>query len=100
MKKYKVETTAKFKDKTIHDYRELNEQFECSEERYEELKFQNIIKLIDIIEENEENNGIIENRVDELVDKMNLDATIDTIVDEIVEEIVEKKPRKRKTSKK
>ena len=100
MKNYKVKAIVNFPDKTTHQRRTLGEEFICAEERYNELKFKNVIELVEIIEETDEIDTIIENRVDELVDKMNLDATIDTIVDEIVEEIVEKKPRKRRTTKK
>ena len=96
MKNYKVQAIVNFPDKTTHQRRTLGEEFICTEERYNELKFKNVIKLVEVIEETEEIDTIIENRVDELVDKMNLDANIDAIV----EEIVEKKPRKRKTSKK
>ena len=71
MKNYKVKAIVNFPDKTTHQRRTLGEEFVCTEERYNELKY-----------------------------KMNLDANIDAIVEEIVEEIVEKKPRKRKTSKK
>jgi hypothetical protein len=82
MKNYKVKATVNFPDKTTHQRRTLGEEFICAEERYNELKFKNVIELVEIIEENEE------------ID------TMDEVVDKPVEEIVEKKSRKRRTSKK
>ena len=82
MKNYKVKATVNFPDKTTHQRRTLGEEFICTEERYNELKFKNVIELVEIIEETEE------------ID------TMDEVVVKTTEEIVEKKPRKRKTSKK
>ena len=82
MKNYKVKATVNFPDKTIHQRRTLGEEFICTEERYNELKFKNVIKLVEVIEETKE------------ID------TMDEVIDKPTEEIVEKKPRKRKTSKK
>ena len=82
MKNYKVKAIVNFPDKTIHQRRILGEEFICTEERYNELKFKNVIELVEIIEEND---GI---------------DTMDEVVDKPTEEIVEKKPRKRKTTKK
>lgn len=82
MKNYKVKAIVNFSDKTTHQRRTLGEEFICTEERYNELKFKNVIKLVEVIEETEE------------ID------TMDEVIDKPVEEIVEKKPRKRKTSKK
>ena len=82
MKNYKVKAIVNFPDKTTHQRRTLGEEFICTEERYNELKFKNVIELVEVIEETEE------------ID------TMDEVVVKPTEEIVEKKPRKRKTSKK
>ena len=82
MNNYKVKATINFPDKTTHQRRTLGEEFICTEERYNELKFKNVIKLVEIIEETDE------------ID------TMDEVVDKPTEEIVEKKPRKRRTTKK
>ena len=82
MKNYKVKATVNFPDKTTHQRRTLGEEFICTEERYNELKFKNVIELVEIIEET--------NEID----------TMDEVVDKPTEKIVEKKPRKRRTSKK
>ena len=82
MKNYKVKATVNFPDKTTHQRRTLGEEFICTEERYNELKFKNVIELVEIIEETDE------------ID------TMDEVVDKPTEEIVEKKPRKRRASKK
>lgn len=82
MKNYKVKAIVNFPDKTTHQRRIVGEEFICTEERYNELKFKNVIELVEIIEETDE------------ID------TMDEIIDKPTEEIVEKKPRKRKTTKK
>ena len=82
MKNYKVKAIVNFPDKTTHQRRTLGEEFICTEERYNELKFKNVIELVEIIEETDE------------IDIM------DEVIDKPTEEIVEKKPRKRRTSKK
>lgn len=82
MKNYKVKAIVNFPDKTTHQRRTLGEEFICTEERYNELKFKNVIELVEIIEETDE------------ID------TMDEVIDKPVEEIVEKKSRKRRTSKK
>ena len=82
MKNYKVKAIVNFPDKTTHQRRTLGEEFICTEERYNELKFKNVIELVEVIEE---------------TDKID---TMDEVIDKPTEEIVEKKPRKRKTTKK
>lgn len=82
MKNYKVKAIVNFPDKTTHQRRTLGEEFICTEERYNELKFKNVIKLVEIVEKTE--------KID----------TMDEVVDKPTEEIVEKKPRKRRISKK
>ena len=82
MNNYKVKAIVNFPDKTTHQRRIVGEEFICTEERYNELKFKNVIELVEVIEE---------------TDKID---TMDEVIDKPTEEIVEKKPRKRKTSKK
>lgn len=82
MNNYKVKAIVNFPDKTTHQRRTLGEEFICTEERYNELKFKNVIELVEIIEESDE------------ID------TMGEVVDKPTEEIVEKKPRKRRTTKK
>ena len=82
MKNYKVQAISNFKDKTIHQARRIGDIFICNEERYNELKFKNVIELVEIIKE---------------IDKID---TMDEVVEKSVEEIIEKKPRKRKATKK
>ena len=82
MKNYKVKATVNFPDKTTHQRRIVGEEFICTEERYNELKFKNVIELVEIIEETEE------------ID------TMDEVSDKPSEEVIEKEPRKRRTSKK
>ena len=82
MNNYKVKAIVNFPDKTTHQRRTLGEEFICTEERYNELKFKNVIELVEIIEENDE------------ID------TMDEIINKPTEEIIEKKPRKRRTTKK
>ena len=82
MNNYKVKAIVNFPDKTTHQRRTLGEEFICTEERYNELKFKNVIELVEIIEE---------------TDKID---TMDEVVVKPTEEIVEKKPRKRRTTKK
>ena len=78
MKNYKVKATVNFPDKTTHQRRTLGEEFICTEERYNELKFKNVIELVEVIEETK--------KID----------TMDEVIDKPTEEIVEKKPRKRR----
>lgn len=82
MKNYKVKATVNFPDKTTHQRRTLGEEFVCTEERYNELKFKNVIELVEIIEENDE------------ID------TVDEISEKPSEEFIGKKPKKRRTTKK
>lgn len=86
MKNYKVIATRYFKDSNEIDEktgqkkeRQVNDVFYCTKERYEYLKENNAVKLVEIQE------------------------TIDEVVNEIVEESKEEvkpKPKKKKTSKK
>lgn len=92
MKNYKVEAIMKFTDKTENGIkRNVGDIFETTKERYEFLKQNNAVKLIEIVEEKEE-----------------LVATKKTIIEEIpnatgeVEVVLlnDEKPKKKKSSKK
>ena len=83
MKNYKVEATMKFTDKTENGIkRNVGDIFETTKERYEFLKQNNAIKLIEIIEETEEIDTMVE------------------VIEKPSEEFIEKKPKKRRTTKK
>lgn len=92
MKNYKVEAIMKFTDKTENGIkRNVGDIFETTKERYEFLKQNNAVKLIEIVEEKEE-----------------LVATEEPIIEEIpnatgeveVALLNDEKPRKKKSSKK
>lgn len=102
MKNYKVIATRNFKDSNEIDEktglkveRQANDEFYCTKERYEFLKANNAVKLVEIMEvEKIEYSTLADNEPKE----------IETIVtNEIVEEEQEEvkpKPRKKKSSKK
>lgn len=91
MKNYKVEATMKFTDKEENVKRNVGDIFETTKERYEFLKQNSAVKLIEIVEEKEE-----------------LVATEETIIEEIpnatgeveVALLNEEKPKKKKPKKK
>jgi hypothetical protein len=97
MKNYKVKATVNFPDKTTHQRRTLGEEFICTEERYNELKFKNVIELVEIIEENDE---IDTNMIKLIAKPVETIKFVEKVVEKSTEEIVEKKPRKRRTTKK
>ena len=102
MKNYKVIAIREFKDSNEIDEntglkieREVNDEFYCTKERYEFLKTNNAVKLIEVLEvEKVEYSTLSDNEPKE----------IETIVtNEIVEEeqeVIKPKPKKKKTSKK
>ena len=102
MKNYKVIATREFKDSNEIDEntglkkeRKVNDEFLCTKERYEFLKANNAVKLVEVLEvEKIEYCTLADNEPKE----------IETVVtNEIVEESKEKvkpKPKKKKTSKK
>ena len=102
MKNYKVIATRYFKDSNEIDEntglkveRKVNDEFYCTKERYEFLKANNAVKLVEVLEmEKVEYCTLADNEPKE----------IDTIVtNEIVEEeqeVIKPKPKKKKTSKK
>lgn len=90
MKNYKVRATRFFKDSNEIDEktglkveRQANDEFFCTKERYEFLKANNAVELIEIAEEKEE---VIEEEQEDLKKDS----------DEIVEEIITKKRKLRK----
>lgn len=102
MKNYKVKATRFFRDSNEIDKktglkveRKVNDEFLCTKERYEFLKANNAVKLVEILEvEKVEYCALADNEQKE----------IETIItNEIVEESKEEvkpKPKKKKSSKK
>ena len=102
MKNYKVIATRYFKDSNEIDEktglkkeRQANDEFYCTKERYEFLKANNAVKLVEVLEvEKVEYSTLADNEPKE----------IETIItNEIVEEEQEEikpKPKKKKSSKK
>ena len=134
MKNYKVIATRYFRDSSEIDKktglkveRQVNDEFYCTKERYEFLKANNAVKLVEvqedietaikeiteeevqavavgIVEEAKEQGKTVEEIVDEIIDEVVESEEINTIIDEVVEEVVEEvikeKPKKKKSSKK
>lgn len=102
MKNYKVKAIRFFRDSNEIDEktgrkieRKINDEFYCTKERYEFLKANNAVKLVEIFKvEKIEYSTLVDNEPKE----------IETIItNEIVEEEQEEvkpKPRKKKTNKK
>ena len=116
MKDYKVIATRCFRDSNEIDEktglkieRQANDVFYCTKERYEFLKANNAVKLIEVQETIDE---VIEEEITEeevqavasaiVEEAEEQEKTIEEVVNEIVEESKEKKPKskKKKTSKK
>lgn len=95
MKNYKVEATMKFTDKEENIRRDMGDVFECTQERYEFLKRNNAIKLVEILNvEKVECNVLAETEPKE---------TETIVTNEIIEENnkeVVKETKKKKISKK
>lgn len=126
MKNYKVQAIRNFRDSNEIDEktglkkeRTINDEFYCTKERYEFLKANNAVKLVEIIEtikiEPKETKPIkfVEKEVTEeevqavasaiVEEAQEQDKTIEEVVNKIVEESKEEvieKPKKKKTSKK
>lgn len=118
MKNYKVIATRFFKDSNEIDEktglkieRQVNDEFYCTKERYEFLKANNAVKLIEIQEtiDNIVKEEVTEEEVQAVASAIveeaeEQDKTIEEIVNEIVEESKEEKniekPKKKKSSKK
>ena len=116
MKNYKVIATRYFKDSNeinektgLKAERKVNDEFYCTKERYEFLKSNNAVKLVEIKETIDE---VIEKEITEeevqavasaiVEEAEEQEKTIEEVVNEIVEESKEEnsKPKKKKTSKK
>lgn len=82
MKNYKVEAIMKFTDKEENVKRNVGDIFETTKERYEFLKQNNAVKLIEIVEEIKNDSPYEE------------DLQIDNDVK------IEEKPKKKKSKKK
>jgi hypothetical protein len=92
MKNYKVIATRYFRDSSEIDKktglkveRQINDEFYCTKERYEFLKSNNAVKLVEV-----------QSTIDDII-------TEEEVVNEIVEESKEEvkpKPKKKKSSKK
>ena len=102
MKNYKVIATREFKDSNEIDEktglkveRKVNDEFYCTKERYEYLKANNAVKLVEI-EEVVIEEEIIEDVIDDVIESEEVDEIIDNVVDEVVEEIIDKKKKKNK----
>ena len=92
MKNYKVEATMKFTDKEENGIkRNVGDIFETTKERYEFLKKNNAVKLIEIVEEKEELVGTEEIIIEEIPN-----ATGEVVVALLNDE----KPKKKKSKKK
>lgn len=113
MKNYKVMATRFFKDSNEIDEktglkveRQVNDVFYCTKERYDFLKQNNAVKLVEVQETiddviTEEEVQAVANAIVEQAEEDN--KTIEEVVNEIVEESKEEvkpKPKKKKSSKK
>ena len=93
MKNYKVIATRYFRDSSEIDKktglkveRQVNDEFYCTKERYEFLKANNAVKLVEV-----------QSTIDDIITE---EKTTDNVVEEVVEEVFKPKPKKKKTSKK
>ena len=91
MKNYKVEATMKFTDKEENAKRNVGDKFETTKERYEFLKKNNAVKLIEVVEEKEELVATVQEIIEEIPN-----ATGETEIALLNDE----KPKKKKNSKK
>lgn len=104
MKNYKVIATRYFRDSSEIDKktglkveRQVNDEFYCTKERYEFLKANNAVKLVEVQEDIE--TAIKEITEEEFIECVEeLMPTIEKKVEQIVE--VKPKPKKKKSSKK
>lgn len=104
MKNYKVEATMKFTDKEENVKRNVGDVFEVTEARYNFLKKNNAVKLIEVVEEKEFTEEEVQAVANAIVEQAEEDnKTVEEIVNEIVEESKEEiiaTPKKKKSSKK
>jgi hypothetical protein len=114
MKNYKVIATRYFRDSSEIDKktglkveRKVNDEFYCTKERYEFLKANNAVKLVevqstidDIITE-EEVQAVASAIVEEAEEQnKTVEEVVNEIVEESKEEVFKTKPKKKKSSKK
>ena len=104
MKNYKVIATRYFRDSSEIDKktglkveRQVNDEFYCTKERYEFLKANNAVKLVEVQED-------IETAIKEITEEEFMECVEELMptIERRVEQIVEVKPKskKKKTSKK
>ena len=98
MKNYKVEATMKFTDKEENGIkRNVGDIFETTKERYEFLKQNNAVKLIEVMEESKKSMIFVDTKNESENIKPLDEEKIKKIADEMIEHI---KPKKKKSSKK
>ncbi len=98
MKNYKVEATMKFTDKEEDGIkRNVGDVFETTKRRYEFLKQNNAVKLIEIMEEPKKSMIFVDTKNESEKIKPLDEEKIKKIADEIIEHT---KPKKKKTNKK
>lgn len=100
MKNYKVEATMKFTDKEENVKRNVGDVFEVTEARYNFLKSNNAVKLIEIVKEEQEQWAVTREENGSVHVRPVVDGEIiDTPVEEY-HDYREEKPKKKKSSKK
>ena len=101
MKNYKVEAIMKFTDKTENGIkRNVGDIFETTKERYEFLKQNNAVKLVEIAEEKKEQWAVTKEENGSIHVRPVVDGEIiDTPIEEY-HDYREEKRKKKKTSKK
>ena len=110
MKNYKVIATRYFRDSSEIDKktglkveRKINDEFYCTKERYEFLKANNAVKLVEVqstIDDILTEEKTIDKIVDEVIESKEINDIIDNVVEEVVEEVFKPKPKKKKSNKK
>ena len=100
MKNYKVVATRKFRDSNEIDpmtyskkERQQGDEFFCTKERYEFLKSNGAVTLIEIVDE------IIDNVVEEVIESKEIKEVINNTVDNVVDKLFEEKPKKKNKKK-
>ena len=100
MKNYKVEAIMKFTDKEENVKRNVGDIFETTKERYEFLKKNNAVKLIEIVEEEQEQWAVTREENGSVHVRPVVDGEIiDTPIQEY-HDYREEKPKKKKAKKK
>ena len=100
MKNYKVVATRKFRDSNEIDSmtylkkeRQQGDEFFCTKERYEFLKSNGAVTLVEIVDE------IIDNVVEEVIESKEIKEVINNTVDKVVDKLFEEKPKKKNKKK-